>query len=120
LFTDTFPTLAQSGILAPHAKIWLPNMQCIQISLQDFKSELEPYFSISLEENVSLNPLYVATENAEDELLMCPDLITNKTQTIPLKNHAGSNSLFYVLELRSTFLLQPIEKINRKRRKTKE
>lgn len=46
------------------------------------------------------NPLYAATEKAEEDLLLCPDLITNATQVVPLNSHAGANGLFYVLELR--------------------
>eukprot|EP01032_Pedospumella_encystans_P028287 gene28287-31947_t len=104
LFTATFPTLARSGLLAPGAKIWLPNMQCIEQSLEDFKAHLEPYFNIYVEKDSLANPLYLATEDAEEELLLCPDLITNSTQAIPLKSHAGEIGLFYVLELREVML----------------
>ena len=96
--------MARSGLLAPGAKIWLPNMQCIEQSLEDFKAHLEPYFNIYVEKDSLANPLYLATEGAEEELLLCPDLITNSTQAIPLKSHAGEHGLFYVLELREVML----------------
>lgn len=75
-------------------------MQCIEQSLEDFKGHLEPCFNIYVEKDALANPLYLATEDAEEELLLCPDLITNSTQAIPLRSHAGENGLFYVLELR--------------------
>lgn len=76
-------------------------MQCIEESLEDFKAYLEPHFKVYLEKDALCNPLYLATEDAEEKLLLCPDLITNNTQTIPLKSHAGKRGLFYVLELRN-------------------
>jgi len=75
-------------------------MQCIEQSLEDFKAQLDPYFNIYVEKDALANPLYLATEDAEEKLLLCPDLITNSTQAIPVRSHAGENGLFYVLELR--------------------
>ena len=90
-------------MLAEGALIWLPNLQCIQESLDNFRQNLEPYFNINKESDARLNPLYTATDIAEEELLLCPDLITNKTQVIPLKEHARDNNLFYVLQLKSEY-----------------
>jgi hypothetical protein len=84
--------------------VWLPNLQCIEESIESFRPHLEPYFTIRKEKNAMLNPLYAATENAEEDLLLCPDLITNKTQVLPILQHAKSDPLFYVLELRAEFL----------------
>jgi hypothetical protein len=100
LFTDTFPTLAKSGLLAPTAKIWLPNLQCIEESLSSFHNYLKPFFDIRLEHNAQLNPLYAATDRAEEALLLCPDLITNTTQVLPILQHSRDGALFYVLELK--------------------
>lgn len=105
LFTKTFPTLAASGYLAKGCKIWLPNLQCIEESLSDFYADLLPYFIIRREENALKNPLYRATEDVEEELLMCPDALTNETQMRPLYDF--SNEPFCVLELRSEFLVHP-------------
>lgn len=116
LFTDTFPMLAKSGMLADGALIWLPNLQCIEESLANFRDDLLPYFNIRLEGNSNLNPLFVATENAENKLLMCPDLITNETQIKPILEHARDQVLFYVLELKPQFLssqLMPYSKTER-------
>ena len=102
MFTKTFPTLAQSGYLAKGCKIWLPALQCIEESLGDFQAELAPYYIVRKESNAKCNPLYLATEDVEEELLMCPDALTNETQMRPLYNFSAEP--FYVLELRSTFL----------------
>jgi len=105
LFTNTLPTLAQSGYLAKGCKIWLPNLQCIEDSLSDFAGELNPYFVIRREGSARENPLYRATENVEKELLMCPDALTNETQLRPLLNF--SDKPFCVLELRDSLLVAP-------------
>jgi hypothetical protein len=116
LFTDTFPTLAKTGLLAPKSLVWLPNLQCIEESLESFRTHLEPYFTIRKEKNAMLNPLYAATENAEEDLLLCPDLITNKTQVLPILQHAKSDPLFYVLELRAEFLPDRVARAGRGRK----
>ena len=105
MFTNTLPTLAQSGYLAKGCKIWLPNLQCIEDSLSDFAGELNPYFVIRREGSAKENPLYRATENVEKELLMCPDALTNETQLRPLLNF--SDKPFCVLELRDSVLVAP-------------
>ena len=68
MFTKTFPTLAQSGYLAKGCKIWLPALQCIEESLGDFQAELAPYYIVRKESNAKCNPLYLATEDVEEEL----------------------------------------------------
>lgn len=100
LFTSSFPALATSGKLAHGAKIWLPNLHCIEQSLQEFRAQLEPFFIIRKELDPALNPLYVATDNAEEALLRCPDLITNETQLVHVQQHSQGSGIFYVLELR--------------------
>ncbi|KAJ1411527.1 hypothetical protein B484DRAFT_482627 [Ochromonadaceae sp. CCMP2298] len=103
LFTSTFPTLAREGKLAQGGQIWLPNLDCIQVSLTDFADDLHPYFTIALASDPKENPLYLATEDVEEELLRCPDALTNETQLRPLGTQP-----FYVLTLRDEFL--PCEK----------
>lgn len=95
-------------------------MQCIEESLEDFRSQLDPCFRIRLEKDAMKNPLYAATEKAEEDLLLCPDLITNTTQVIPLHSHAGTNGLFYVLEYKGAGAVSSAveEKSSKKRRKT--
>jgi hypothetical protein len=98
--------LAASGYLAKGCKIWLPNIQCIDESVTDFYNDLNPYFVIRKEVEPKNNPLYLATEDVEKELLKCPDALTNETQIRPVYDF--SDSPFYVLELRPIFLKAPM------------
>jgi hypothetical protein len=99
LFTNTFPTFAKSGTLARGGQIWLPNLDCIRVSLADFALDLDPYYTVELVRDPKQNPLYLATEDVEAELLMCPDSLTNETQLRPLQ----SDRPFFVLKLRDEF-----------------
>mmetsp|Transcript_24510 Transcript_24510/g.40864 ORF Transcript_24510/g.40864 Transcript_24510/m.40864 type:complete len:296 (+) Transcript_24510:65-952(+) len=111
LFTNTLPTLAKCGKLSKGGKVWLPNLQCIQESLDDFEFDLLPYYTINKVANPKLNPLYEATDYVEQELLMCPDALTNETQLRPLDQERP----FYYLQLRSEFLpLTPIRTPSKK------
>ena len=83
----------------PGGKIWLPNLDCIQEQLDDNKAILSKYFDIKLVQDCKMNPLYLATEDVEKELLTCPDTLTNETQIRPLLEH--SDRPFYVLEVKS-------------------
>ena len=98
LFTCTFPTWARTGRLGKGCKIWLPNLQCINDLISDHFKELTPYFIISTVEDPLLNPLYRATENCEDKLLLCPDKFLPPLIAI-------STQPFFVLELRDVFIL---------------
>ena len=76
--------LAENNLLKKGGKLWLPNLDCVQCSLDEFSSEITKYFEIERVEDPMKNPLYAATENVEDELLRCPDALTNETQIRPL------------------------------------
>jgi len=102
LFTATFPNLAKDGHLAKGCQIWLPNIHCIEVSLCEFHNNLIPFYTIRKEKDPKMNPLFLATEQVEDKLLMCPDALTNVTQLRPILEF--SNEPFYVLELRGVFL----------------
>ena len=91
--------MATSGLLLKDCSIWLPNLQCIEESLTDFHEYLAPYYDITKEKDPKLNPLYLATEDVEDDLLLCPDALTNDTQLRPLLNY--SDYPFYRLKLRN-------------------
>lgn len=76
--------LAENDILKKGGKLWLPNLDCVQCSIDDYKEEIEKYYTVEAVEDPNLNPLYAATENVEKELLRCPDSLTNETQLRPL------------------------------------
>ena len=68
---------------------------------------LKPFYIISEEEDPKQNPLYLATDHVEEELLLCPDAIINKTQVRPLIKtkfgKVGKSAPFCVLQLRENF-----------------
>jgi hypothetical protein len=90
--------MAEQGFLKKGGKFWLPNLDCVQNSIEDFHAEINKYYTIEAVEDPLLNPLYAATENVEEELLRCPDALTNVTQLRPLLNY--SSTPFLVLTRR--------------------
>lgn len=100
-WTDNFYKLTipqMYDIIASGGTIWLPCVQCVIESLNDFKSSIFPYYTVTLIEDPLLNPLFMATELANDELLQGPDDMTNNTQLPYLTNY--SNTPFVMLTRR--------------------
>jgi hypothetical protein len=95
-FKETLPALAKNRILRPGGSIWLPYLECVRESINDFTAELKVHYDISLAQDPMENPLYAATEDVEDELTRCPDLLTNVTQIKPLDQF--SDTPFLVLK----------------------
>ena len=102
MFSDVFPSIARKNLLKKGGKILLPNLNCTQDKMEEYKSLLSQYYIISTISNPRENVLYLATETCKADLLKCPDNLTNETQIAPLLNH--SDHPFYVLELRDEFL----------------
>jgi hypothetical protein len=100
LYQRTIPEIAKQCLLKEGGKIWLPHLNCIEESLDTFVDAITEYYDIDLVTDPKLNPLYLATEDVEGELMKCPDLLTNETQIKPLMAH--SDKPFYVLTLRRT------------------
>jgi hypothetical protein len=86
--------------LSRGGKVWLPNLQNVADSIESNLPCYNEYFSIHEVADPMKNPLYVATENATEELLRCPDRLTNDTQLDLLLKR--SSSPFYALVLKST------------------
>lgn len=97
LFKNTFPLIAKY-FLNKNGVIILPYLSCVEESLTQNQEFLDPYFFVHFLSDPNENPLYLATEKVEKELLMCPDAVTNKTQIIPLNQF--STTPFCVLRLR--------------------
>jgi hypothetical protein len=76
----------------------LPYLACTSESLNEFNILLSQYYTITVEQDPTLNPLYLATQDVEADLLLCPDALTNVTQLRPLL--ALSPTPFCVLQLR--------------------
>jgi len=90
LFKDTMVQLAQQNVLSPGGKIWLPNLQCIRESIDKFRPALDEYYTVHPVMDPSQNPLYVASENANDELLRCPDGgVVNQQAMQPILSQAS-------------------------------
>lgn len=96
------PSLAKSGFINENGKIWLPHLKCVEDSVISFYDILDKFFDIDLVGDPLLNPLFLATEKAEEELMKCPDILTNSNQLQPLLDH--SPFPFYCLTLKKEFL----------------
>ncbi len=107
-FSITLPAFAKEGLLPFGGKIWLPNLDCVEESIADFCGILSQYFEISYEKDPRANPLYLATEDVEAELLRCPDALTNVTQIRPLNNF--SETPFCVLTRKSPKFETPVKR----------
>ena len=84
------PLLASEGFIKPNGQIWLPNLSCVTESLNDFNEELGHYFIQSqvTSSQATRNPLFLATESVEEDLLKCPDKLNNTNQIEPILKHS--------------------------------
>ncbi len=101
-FSATIPQIG-TQLLSPGGKLWLPNLQFVGETISVNHLCIETHFTVHKIAEPLLHPLYVATENATEKLLMCPDNICNETQMPPLLVHSSFS--FLALELTST--MQP-------------
>jgi hypothetical protein len=90
--------LAENDLLRKGGQLWLPNLGCVQESIETYRDEIMMHYTIKAVEDPLLNPLYAASENVEMELLRCPDALTNETQLRPLLSY--SKNPFLVLTRR--------------------
>ena len=95
-FAATIPQIG-TKLLSPGGKIWLPNLQSVGEAISLNRLRIETQFTVHEIPEPLLHPLYVATENATEKLLLCPDNICNETQIPPLLVH--SSHPFLALEL---------------------
>jgi hypothetical protein len=87
-FYKTIPAFVQEGILSTGGKLWLPHLENITQEIEEYSEIIQAYYKIELVANCQENPLYRATEDVTEELLRCPDNLTNATQVQPLWNHS--------------------------------
>jgi len=87
-FYKTIPAFVQENILTTGGKLWLPHLDCITKEIEEYSEIIQAYYQVTLVDNCQENPLYVATEHVNEELLRCPDNLTNETQMQPLYNHS--------------------------------
>lgn len=105
MFRETLPQFATDNVLRKDGEIWLPNLECVQELMENFADVLQPHYTWDLVADPLKNPLYLATEAIEDELLRCPDILTNETQIRPL--WAFSKTPFFRLRRRNFSLTPP-------------
>jgi hypothetical protein len=98
----SLPQLAEQNIIKKGGKVWLPNLECVLNSINDFHNEIYKYYTWEAVENPFDNPLYAATEMVTEQLLRCPDIVTNATQILPLL--INNSYPFLVLTCREVFL----------------
>jgi hypothetical protein len=83
-FTDTLPCFVEKGLLKRDGTVWLPHVQHVTDMLDTFYDDISPFYKWSVVVDPHANPLCSATESVQDELLRCPDNLTNATQLKPL------------------------------------
>lgn len=101
---NTLPMLADNDLLKKGGQLWLPNLGCVQESIETYRDEIMMHYTIKAVEDPLLNPLYAASENVEMELLRCPDALTNETQLRPLLSY--SKNPFLVLTRREELYIR--------------
>ena len=76
----------KEGFLTKSGCIILPNIQCVEESLQTFQNEIEAYYYIEKISDPNDNPLFAASglKHVKKDLMECPDMLTNETQIRPL------------------------------------
>ena len=79
-FAETLPELAKRNVISVGGKVWLPNLQCIIESIDRFREYINEFYTVLAVADPMQNPLFVATENAYDEMIQCPNPPSNKAQ----------------------------------------
>ena len=79
-FSESLPAFVKKKILKQRGTIWLPRMNYVSQMIDQNHSILSECYDWDVVTNPIENPLYQATELVVDELLTCPDNVTNHTQ----------------------------------------
>lgn len=79
-FSESLPGFVKKKILKDTGTIWIPNVTHVNDSIEAHREILQEYYSWDVINDPFENPLYEATDMVENELLECPDNITNSTQ----------------------------------------
>ena len=95
-YQKTLPMLVSADILKPNGRIYLPNLECVDGALECYGKELSEHYTWDYVRRPKDNPLFRATERVSEELMKCPDNLTNDSQMLPLLNY--SDTPFVVLK----------------------
>jgi hypothetical protein len=93
--------LAENDLLKKGGQLWLPNLGCVQESIETYRDEIMMHYTIKAVEDPLLNPLYAASENVEMELLRCPDALTIFEESV--SGLDSKRRAIYSCHLRHTF-----------------
>jgi hypothetical protein len=95
-YKNTLPMLVTADILKPNGSIYLPNLECVEELLHCYEKSLSEHYIWDHVSRPKDNPLYRATDKVTDDLLKCPDMLTNESQMQPLNNF--SDTPFIILK----------------------
>ena len=88
-FSETLPLLLDKGLLKDTGSVWLPHLDHVDAMLEKFSDILSRYYTWTIISNPVENPLFRATDDVSEDLLRCPDNLTNETQILPLMKLPG-------------------------------
>ena len=79
-FQRTLALLGERNIINVGGCIWLPNNDYVNKMITLHEPELIEHFEVVEVESARRCPLFKATDQALDQLMLCPDNMTNETQ----------------------------------------
>lgn len=80
-FSETIPGFVHKNLLKITGALWLPNNLYVNEMVVKYANILSEDFNWSLMKPTD-NPLYQATDDVKDQLMKCPDILTNENQII--------------------------------------
>jgi hypothetical protein len=108
-----------SSAAAASPSLWLPNNSYVHEMILKHSNLLSEYYTWSAIPNPSLNPLYAATDLCVDELLLCPDNLTNETQISYLMTSPGGPFLCFQPKQHLN-ILKPIKEKNKRKQREQQ
>ena len=84
MYTIILPLLASKGAIPIGGEVWLPHIPCIQERLERLWTPLAPWFSKHAIDTPSMNPLFIASANVEEQILDSGDRFTNGSSLLSL------------------------------------
>lgn len=89
-FIETIPAFIEKKLLKRNGRLWIPNNSHVGNMVVTYSSRLSEIYEWREIKEPIKNPLYAATETVREDLLRCPDHLTNDNQIVSLttKNRA--------------------------------
>ena len=83
-FDEVLPFFLKERFLKLDGEIWLPNKRGVSDSIKEYGENINKMYRIETVDNLNRNPLYAATDLAEEDLRLSKDNRTNQTEMQPL------------------------------------